>query len=179
MRRIVWELYSVKKTNELTSLLLTMFDWINEAINVSDEVWIWVHQKCWMSQIVRKLHEVKTNKCIYITVINDGRLNQWNNEWQWWSMKVGALKLWNEYCMKIVFVQEEMHLPCCSQLWSIKCTSMKVSALKLFNELNRTRFLLSQNKQMHLPCCSQKWSIELTKQWMRVMKYEGESIKTM
>ena len=34
-------------------MLLTMFCWIDEKVNVSDELLIWVHQKYVMSQILR------------------------------------------------------------------------------------------------------------------------------
>ena len=44
---------NTEQTTTLTLLLLTMFDWINKKINVSDEVWRRVHQKYGMSQIVR------------------------------------------------------------------------------------------------------------------------------
>ena len=56
---------------------------------------------------------------------------------------------------------------------------MKVSASKIWNELNHTRIVASREKQMHLPCCYRWCLIELMKKWMGVMHYEGECIETM
>ena len=56
--------------------------------------------------------------------------------------------------------------------------SMNVSASKLWNEPNHTKIEFIK-KQIYLPCCSRKCSIESTKQWMSVMKYWCECIKTM
>ena len=49
-------------------------------IDASDEVWIWVHQKYGMSQIVRKLYSFETNNCSYLYVPVDDQLNRRNNE---------------------------------------------------------------------------------------------------
>ena len=57
-----------------------MVDWIDETMNVSDEVWMWVHRKYGMSQIVRKFNSVETNKYTYLAVTNDGWLNWQKNE---------------------------------------------------------------------------------------------------
>ena len=45
-----------------------------EIINVSDEVWMWEHQKYGMSQIMQKLYSVKKN-WYYLAVTDDGRFN--------------------------------------------------------------------------------------------------------
>ena len=42
------------KPANLTFLLPTMFHWINETMNHSDEVWRWVNQKYGMSRIIQK-----------------------------------------------------------------------------------------------------------------------------
>ena len=131
-----------KQTTAFTSLFLAMFDWINKTMNESDEVWRWLHQKYVMVRIVWKLYSFETNKCIYLDVPGNGKLNWQNNEWEWWSMNLSASKLWNES--------------------------------------NHKKIVFSQGNKMHSPCCSQLCSIELTtKQWMGVMNYEGECIKTM
>ena len=43
------------------------------------EVWMWVHWKYGMSWIVRNFYSVESNKCTYLTVINDSGTNIWNN----------------------------------------------------------------------------------------------------
>ena len=45
-----------------------------------DEVWMWVHPKYEMIQIVQKLYKTKTNNLSYLAVPDDDQLNQWNNE---------------------------------------------------------------------------------------------------
>ena len=40
---------------------------------------MWVHRKYGISQIVRKLYSVESNKCTYLTVHNDGGNNQQND----------------------------------------------------------------------------------------------------
>ena len=47
-----------------------------KIIDKSDWVWMWVHQKYVMSGIVWKLHSFETNNCSYISVPDDGFLNQ-------------------------------------------------------------------------------------------------------
>ena len=49
------------KIAAFTFLFSTMFDWIKEMINESDEVWRWLHWKYGMSQIVQNLHSIKKN----------------------------------------------------------------------------------------------------------------------
>ena len=57
-------------------------------MNESDEVWRW------MSQIIQKL--IQWKKCSYLAVTNDVWLNQQNDEWGWFSMKVSASKICHE-----------------------------------------------------------------------------------
>ena len=55
----------LKQTTAITSLLLTMVDWINKTMNASDELWRWVHQNYGMSWILNKLYSIETEK--YLT----------------------------------------------------------------------------------------------------------------
>ena len=97
-----------KQTNELTLLFLTMDDWIDETMNGSYEVWMWVHKKYGVSWIIQHIYLVKTNKFAYLAVPKNGRLDWRRNEWEWWSMNASASKLWNELNhTKIVFSQNK------------------------------------------------------------------------
>ena len=72
-----------------------MVGWINQKMNLSDEVWMWVHKNYGMSRIVKK--QFGQNKKMHLPWISDnGWFNQWNNEQYWWSMKVSESKVWNE-----------------------------------------------------------------------------------
>ena len=51
-----------------------------KIIDVSYEVWMWVHQKYWMSQLVCKFYPLKTNNWSYLAVNDYGRLDQQKNE---------------------------------------------------------------------------------------------------
>ena len=53
MSRIVQNYIGSKKKTALTLLLPIMFDWIDNAMNDSDEVWRYVHQRYVMSQIIQ------------------------------------------------------------------------------------------------------------------------------
>ena len=50
------------------------------SIDVSDEVWLWAHQKYGMIQIIQKLYSFETNNWYYLDVPDDGQTNQRNNE---------------------------------------------------------------------------------------------------
>ena len=78
-------------------------------MNVSDELWMWLHQKYKMSRIVRKLYSIKTNNCSYLAVPNSGRLNQWNNKCEWWSTNVITSKIWYESNHKTIYIQTEQN----------------------------------------------------------------------
>ena len=102
-------------------------------------------------------------------------------------MKVSASKIWNKSNnTKIVLSQNKKstYLAVTSDVWSnqrnneLRRWSMKMSTSKPWNESSHN-CLLSQNKKKHLPCCSRWCYIESKKQWMRVMKYKGDCIKTM
>ena len=111
--------YSVE-TNNCSYLAVPDDGRLNrQKTNMSDEVWMWLHQTYGMSQIIRNFHLIETNNCSYLSVPGNGRLNQQNNECEWWSMKLSAPKLWNESNrMKIVFSQnKQLLIPCCSQRW--------------------------------------------------------------
>ena len=113
----------LKKT-ALNSLFPKMVDWIHKKMNASDELGMWVNQNYGMYLIVHKLYSIKTNKCNYLSVTDDGWLNRRNNECDWWSMNMSALKLWNESnCTKNVFNQNrKLLLPFCFQWCSIELT---------------------------------------------------------
>ena len=64
-----------KQKNALTLLIPKMFYWIEEAMNESNEVCIWVNKNYGMSRIVWKMYWVKTNKCTYLAVPDIVRLN--------------------------------------------------------------------------------------------------------
>ena len=49
-------------------------------MDISDEVWMWVHKKYGMGQSVWKLYSFKTNNCSCLAVPNNCWLNQQNNE---------------------------------------------------------------------------------------------------
>ena len=86
-------------------MLPTIFNSIDKAMNDSDEIRRWVHQKYGMSLILRRLYSVK--KSTYLAVTDDIQLNQQNNEWEWWSMKVSISKIWNELNpTKIAFIRK-------------------------------------------------------------------------
>ena len=111
-----------KQTTALTFLFPTMVNLINKTMNVSDVVWMLVHQKYGMSQIVQIMYSVETNNLFYLTVPGDGRFNWQNNECEWWSMYVSASKMGNESNrMKIEFNRNnQMLLPCCYQICTIE-----------------------------------------------------------
>ena len=115
MSQIIWKFYSTE-TKKCTYLALTENSWLNnKTVNVSDEVWMWVHQKYGMSQITKKLYSTETNKCTYLDVPGDDWLNWRNSDREWWSMNVSELKLWNESNhTKFIFSKNElMLLPHC------------------------------------------------------------------
>ena len=68
-----------KQTTDLTVLFPTMVGSIDGAMNVSDDVWMWMHQKYERGQIVQKLYSIEANKLTYLAVPSDGRLNQQSN----------------------------------------------------------------------------------------------------
>ena len=65
-------------------------------MNDSDEWWRGVHRRYVMSWIVKKMHSIGGVNCAYLAVTNNVWFNQRNDEWEWWSMKVVASKIWNE-----------------------------------------------------------------------------------
>ena len=69
-----------KQTTTLTFLLPNMFYLIDETMNVSDKVWMWVHQKYVISWIIRNLYWGGKNNCTYLDVTNDLWFNQQKNE---------------------------------------------------------------------------------------------------
>ena len=58
----------------------TTVGWIEKTMNVSDEVWIWVHWKYGMSEIIWKFYSIDTINCSYLDVPNYGRSNQRKNK---------------------------------------------------------------------------------------------------
>ena len=114
-----------KQTTDLASLSLVMVNLIDETMNFSDEVWMWVHQKCGIIQIVKKLYSIESNNCYYLIVSEDGQFNWRNNKCEWWSMNVRASKIWNESNPKNILFNWNKQLisPVCSWIWSIE--SMK------------------------------------------------------
>ena len=65
---------SEQRTN-LTLLLPTIDDYMDEILNMIDEVQMWVHWKYIVSWSVQKLYLFKTNKCTYLAVPDGGWLN--------------------------------------------------------------------------------------------------------
>ena len=200
----------LKKT-ALNSLFPKMVDWIHKTMNASDELGMWVNQNYGMYLIVHKLYSIKTNKCNYLSVTDDGWLNRRNNECDWWSMNMSALKLWNEsnctkkciqskqktaltflFPMMFDWIDKKMNVidevwmwvywkygmsQIVQTLYSVKtniCTHISVSdegqlneqnygcewwiwnvsALKLWNESNCTKYVSNKNKQLNLPLSS-------------------------
>ena len=75
-------------------------------MNVSDEVWMWLHWKYGMIIIIQKLYQIKTDTCSYLDIINDVILNSWNNGCKRWHMNLSALEICNEsncteICLKL------------------------------------------------------------------------------
>ena len=69
-----------------------------QIIDVSDEVWMWVHWKYGMSGIVQKMHSFETNNWSYLTVPDNNQLNRWSNETyylQWTNSKIMMTKTIN------------------------------------------------------------------------------------
>ena len=87
--------HCARDTDTSQSIFVTDKVWIDKTMNVSNEVWTWVHQKYGMIPIIKALYSIETNNKIYLTVTNDGQLNWKNNKWEWLSMKVSAAKIWN------------------------------------------------------------------------------------
>ena len=71
----------LKQTNALTSILLTVFDWIDKTMNESDEEWRWVHQNYGTIWIIHKLYLFETKKCTYLSVTVNVKLNRRKSEW--------------------------------------------------------------------------------------------------
>ena len=69
-----------KQTISLTSLFPAMLYWIDRTTNVSDVLWMWLHQKYEMNQIIFKIYLAETNNCSYLAVTDDGKLNKQNYE---------------------------------------------------------------------------------------------------
>ena len=113
----------------LTSLFTTMINWIIKTENVSDEVWMWVHQKYGIIGILQKLYSIETKKCSYIAFPDYGILNRQNNECNWCSMNVSAPKVWNESDRKIVWFDQNKQslLPHCSGWWLIGSKKINLS----------------------------------------------------
>ena len=172
--------FNEKKTT-LTSLLLTMVDWINEKINVSDKVWKLVHQKYGTSQIIWKPKSIKTNNWSYLDVTDNGWLNQWNNEYERREMNVSALKIWNEskHTNFSLNWNKQLLLPLCYQRWLIESTKKwmwlikyECECIKKRNESNRTNFIQLKQTTALTPLLL---TMEI-KQWLWVIKYEWEWI---
>ena len=51
-----------------------------QKIDVSDEVWIWVHQKYENSLIVGKFYSFETNNIYYLAITEDDQWYQQSNE---------------------------------------------------------------------------------------------------
>ena len=67
-----------------------------KIIDVSDEVWMWVHWKYIIVRILWNFYSVKTNRCSYLDVPENGLLNRQSHEREWQSMNVSASKIWKE-----------------------------------------------------------------------------------
>ena len=50
-----------------------------QITDISDVVWMWVHQKCGMIQNICKLYSLKTNNLSYLYVPNNDWLKQRSN----------------------------------------------------------------------------------------------------
>ena len=48
-----------KQITGIDSLFPEMVDWIDETMNVSDELWMWVHKNYGMISIIQTLHSTK------------------------------------------------------------------------------------------------------------------------
>ena len=92
------KLYSTKKM-ALTSLLTTIFYWINETMNVSNEVWMWVHWKYVMSQIIKKLYQFGTNNWTYLAVLKKCSIE--STEKLMWVMKYEGECIKNMECVEL------------------------------------------------------------------------------
>ena len=77
-------------------MLPTIFGWIDETMNESDEVWMLLRIKYVMSKIVKNIYSIKTNNCSYLDFTDGVRLDKQKDEWYWCSMKVSASKMCNE-----------------------------------------------------------------------------------
>ena len=110
-------------------------------MNVSDEVWMWVHQKYGMSVIKRKLYSIETNNWSYLSVTDNGQLNRQNNECEWCIMNISNLVWmwihWNYGMSQIT-----------QKLYSIKtnnCSYVAVPVDVLLNQWNNECDLWSMN----------------------------------
>ena len=64
-------------------------------MQMSDELWMWLHHKYEMDWMVWKLYPIE-KKCSHLAVTGNGWLNRQNYGWEWWIMKVSASKICNE-----------------------------------------------------------------------------------
>ena len=139
-------------------------------MNVTDEIWMLLHLKYAMSRIMPKLHWIKSNRCCYLSVTKNIRLNWLHNELYWLSMKVSALKICNEEtqiiqnCIQSV-KNNYSYLSVTKDVWLNRqnCEwewfSKKVSASKVCNELNHMRIAFNWKQQLLLPWCYRQFSI--------------------
>ena len=83
-----------------------MFDLIKEIMNVSYEVWRWVHKKYGISRIVRKLYSVETKKSLTLMFSKmfkwiDETINGSDKLWGWVYQNYGISQIvQNNYWVK-------------------------------------------------------------------------------
>ena len=96
--------------------------------------WYCIKDMEWVGWL--KMYSIKTNNCSYLAVTQNGRLNQRNNECEWWIMKLIASKIFNESNhTKIVLIQnKQLHLPHCSRQCSIELTKQLMWVMKYEGE---------------------------------------------
>ena len=135
--------FNQSKKNTLTSLLPDMADWIDKTINAVDEVWMWVHQKYVMSQIVWELYSVKTKKSLtslFSTMVNwiNETMNESDEVWRWVHQNYGMSRIVQTFysidtkkCTDLSITNDS-----CSNWQNNECDGwiMKVSTSKLWNE---------------------------------------------
>ena len=138
---------------------------------------MWVHQNYEIGLIIQTLHSIEKNNCSFLAVTKYVQSNQRNNEWEWWSTKVSALKIWNESNhTKIACNWKKNCSPLdvtndvkfnCSKKEQEWC-SMKVGTSEIWNELNHKKIALDF-KILLLPLWYRQCNIVSMKHWMKVI----------
>ena len=94
-----------KEKNSLTLLFPTMVNWIIETMNLSDEVWMWVHQKYGMGRIVKKYIQSKETiapTLLFSTMVDwiDKKMDMIYEVWMSVNQNMEWLKLY-KHCIQL------------------------------------------------------------------------------